>query len=534
MYSFLGVSSAVFTLLLSNSVALSSLVTNTNNSGPGSLRQIILDASSGDTITFDSSLNGQVITLTTGRISLSKSLSIDATSLTSGISISGNDSSQILNITSSASNVTLSRITFQNGNADDFADSGGAVSIFSTSPSFVDCSFIGNYAADSGGAVIVLNASPLLKNCKFSGNRADLGGGAISNFEESSPTFLDCSFEDNHATGSENGGAIANSFSSPIITNCSFRGNTAGRGAAVDNGSGSQPVLTNCVFQGNSATDTGGAISNQSSSPTYINCSFQGNSSNNGGAIFNVSSDSNLTNCIIWNNSSSGRTNSSSASILSISSSDTYSHCLIQNINLSSTETNNFNGRVNTNAPLFISESDPSSAPTTNGDLRILTSSPTIDAGSNSENNEATDLIGNPRIQGSNIDLGAYEGNLDATFSLLHPSLNETDDENLNGLTNYTDYALGTNPTAPHDPSVQPNLISNQLTLSFRNNATDVFFEVQKSDTLLANDWAPLILGTDYTIGSETVNGSTTTQILDLLTSDPSLFFRQLFFEFAP
>ena len=39
-------------------------VINTNDSGPGSLRQALADAQDDDTIGFDPSLNGQTITLT--------------------------------------------------------------------------------------------------------------------------------------------------------------------------------------------------------------------------------------------------------------------------------------------------------------------------------------------------------------------------------------------------------------------------------------------------------------------------------------
>jgi hypothetical protein len=51
-------------------------VLNTNDSGAGSLRQAISDSSSGDTINFDSSLNGQTITLTSGELLIDKNLTI--------------------------------------------------------------------------------------------------------------------------------------------------------------------------------------------------------------------------------------------------------------------------------------------------------------------------------------------------------------------------------------------------------------------------------------------------------------------------
>src|SRR2546421_13078900 len=51
-------------------------VTNTNDSGPGSLRQELADANDGDTINFDVSLKGQTIALTSGELVIDKSLTI--------------------------------------------------------------------------------------------------------------------------------------------------------------------------------------------------------------------------------------------------------------------------------------------------------------------------------------------------------------------------------------------------------------------------------------------------------------------------
>ncbi len=52
-------------------------VTNNKDSGSGSLRALIAAASSGDTIKFASSLNGQTIKLTTGELDITTSLNID-------------------------------------------------------------------------------------------------------------------------------------------------------------------------------------------------------------------------------------------------------------------------------------------------------------------------------------------------------------------------------------------------------------------------------------------------------------------------
>src|SRR5436190_23436653 len=51
-------------------------VINTNDSGPGSLRQAIADAQNSDTIQFDPALNGQAITLTSAELFINKGITI--------------------------------------------------------------------------------------------------------------------------------------------------------------------------------------------------------------------------------------------------------------------------------------------------------------------------------------------------------------------------------------------------------------------------------------------------------------------------
>jgi len=51
-------------------------VTNTNDSGPGSLRQALAVVNDGDAINFDSALNGQTITLTTAELLIDRSIRV--------------------------------------------------------------------------------------------------------------------------------------------------------------------------------------------------------------------------------------------------------------------------------------------------------------------------------------------------------------------------------------------------------------------------------------------------------------------------
>lgn len=64
------------------------VITNADN-GSGSLRDAIAMATAGDTIDFAPALNGKLIRLTTGQLLIDLNLTIDASSLSKGVSISG-------------------------------------------------------------------------------------------------------------------------------------------------------------------------------------------------------------------------------------------------------------------------------------------------------------------------------------------------------------------------------------------------------------------------------------------------------------
>src|SRR6266496_3534151 len=90
-------------------------VINTSDSGAGSLRQAISDSSSGDTINFDSSLNGQTITLTSDELFINKNLTITGPGANL-LAINGNTANRVFDIGSGIT-VTISGLTITNGNA---------------------------------------------------------------------------------------------------------------------------------------------------------------------------------------------------------------------------------------------------------------------------------------------------------------------------------------------------------------------------------------------------------------------------------
>jgi hypothetical protein len=94
---------------------LTNFVNNTSDSGTGSLRDAIANSLSGDLVQIVPGLSGQTILLTSGQLTVDKSLTIDASGLAAGIQINGNHASRILLTTNSAT-VVLNFLTLTNGN----------------------------------------------------------------------------------------------------------------------------------------------------------------------------------------------------------------------------------------------------------------------------------------------------------------------------------------------------------------------------------------------------------------------------------
>ncbi len=162
-------------------------VTNTNDSGPGSLRQAILDASSGDTITFAPSLG--TITLINGELVINKNLIITgrgANRLTVTAGCIDYVCFRIFNISPGVT-VSISGITISNGFAQDGPGGGGILSAgvltltdCTISDNFVDAQFGGPLG---GGGVMNDHGTMTITDCTISNNgeRQGAGGGGVLN-----------------------------------------------------------------------------------------------------------------------------------------------------------------------------------------------------------------------------------------------------------------------------------------------------------------------------------------------------------------
>ena len=207
-----------FFLALSLSVAQAATftVTSLNDSGPGSLRQAVLDANanltSTHTINFQSGLTG-TITLTSGEIAIAGRMTINGPG-ESVLAVSGNNTSRVFNVSSLGT--TIRGLTIKEGNA-----SPGAGIHNTGYLTLSNLTVTSNSASYGSGGGIYNSGSLTLSHIILSGNKAS-GGGGIHNGGSLTATHLTLS--GNEAT-SEYGGGIHHSSSSndPItVSNSTF------------------------------------------------------------------------------------------------------------------------------------------------------------------------------------------------------------------------------------------------------------------------------------------------------------------------
>jgi len=220
-------------------------VTNTNDSGPGSLRQAVADANlapGADTISFAET---GTITLTSGVIIVNGG-NLEILGPGPGLlTVSGNRTSGILAVSPTAA-LHLSGLTLAAGSAGGGA--GGALQSNGGTVVVAGTAFVGN-SAFAGGAIENANGGTMtITSSTFRGNSA-LPGGAISNYR-STLTIVNSTFVGNSAVV---GGAIYNlNDATARVTNSTFSGNTASAqgGGALDSTGGTSITVENSIFAG--------------------------------------------------------------------------------------------------------------------------------------------------------------------------------------------------------------------------------------------------------------------------------------------
>jgi hypothetical protein len=268
-----------------------STVTNLMDSGPGSLRQAILDTPAGGTVDFQPDLTG-TITLSTGALDIAKDLTIDGPGA-STITVSGNHTSRVFYI-ESADTVAIAGLTIADGS--DPIRGGGVMNFgqLTITDSVISRCSTNDTASDGGGiandGTLTVVHSTVSSN--FGAGGAGVGGaGGISN--RGTVTILGCIISGNSAGGFRTsfGGGIGNfPRGTMTITDSTISDNfmiAGGLGAGIFNDEKAQLTVTNCALSGNSTPYRGGGITNDGTA-TVTNCTFTGNSAADGGAINNL------------------------------------------------------------------------------------------------------------------------------------------------------------------------------------------------------------------------------------------------------
>ncbi len=341
------------------------------------------------------------------------------------------------------SSPTLSNVSFTNNQALDTHGSGfggGMRNVNSSSPVLNQVTFTGNNAASHGGGIYNSgNSSPQLTHVKFIANGTGGGqGGGMANLDASNPMLTDVTFESN--TAGLGGGMSNDGGSSPTLLKVRFLDNFASTGGGLHNMDNSQPLLMNVEFIDNLSQGQGGGMANFNSSPTVINGLFYDNFGQQGGGgilngdnslmtLWNVTFNANMAelhggairnrdgaqaiihNSIFWGNLTQFTDFSSEIQIQG--DSQVSMHYSLHDdeddaINVLAGSSFSCNNCLTDN-PQFVDD--------LNGDLRLMLTSPAIDAGNPDTDlsqfpggpDDPIDLLGWSRLFGTQIDIGAYE-----------------------------------------------------------------------------------------------------------------------------
>ncbi len=299
-------------------------VTNTNNSGPGSLRWAIQNAAQDGKITFDPSLANQPIVLAKGDIHIQYNLLIQGLDDKLPIIISRAADSSII-IDSSAS-VTISNLVFKGNKARrtlSFLVNEGNLSlnncyvvnnvilgsdtgvIYNSGSLNINKSDISrNINAGSGAGGIYNNGTLQISNSTISHNGSSGSGGAIENSNSNLTLITNTMFSYN--TANYDGGGIVNDDSKLSIANSVFLNNRAkNSGGGIHNYENSTLTIVDSVFSNNTADDLGGGISDNDSTIIATNSIFSDNITrgSGGGLSFSWSTlNTKLIFCTLYHN----------------------------------------------------------------------------------------------------------------------------------------------------------------------------------------------------------------------------------------
>jgi hypothetical protein len=228
-------------------------VTSLTDSGEGSLREALRGIADGGTITFDPSLAGQTITLTSGQLTNARSVTIDGSDAP-GVILSGGDNSRVFQV-AAGTTVRMNDLVIADGVA---APQGGGV--------------LNDGTLDLDRVVVRDNTQDAAGPANF-----EFGGGGIYNTADATLNLTDSTVADNTSVNHPGGGVYGFFGSDITITRSTISGNLAGDVAGGLRSLGDATVV-NSTFSGNVSTAWhGGGIFHTDGSLTVTNSTFAEN-----------------------------------------------------------------------------------------------------------------------------------------------------------------------------------------------------------------------------------------------------------------
>ena len=302
------------------------IVTNTNDSGPGSLRDALAAANDGDTI--DATSVSGTILLTSGELPINHDVTVNGSGAGS-LSVDANAASRVFE--NFASDVTIRGFTITHGRPP-VPDTNGGGGILNHGGLTLDSCHIVNNGAGSqirngghGGGINTLDGTLTVTASIISGNGSSSSGGGVSGNDGATVILTNCLIEDNRAGCAGGGIAIGNGQLTIISSTISGNGVggpcqggpgggilffsngtlTVANSTISNNGAGGTPngygagmllggegtgTISNSTISGNStgSANPGGGIVNSLRMLTVSNSTISGNTSGTGGGIANL------------------------------------------------------------------------------------------------------------------------------------------------------------------------------------------------------------------------------------------------------
>jgi len=277
-------------------------VTNTNDSGPGSLRQAFAIANDGDTITF--AVTG-TITLTSGGLLIAKNVTIAGPGADQ-LSIDGNQALFVFGVFPEKT-AAISGLTIRNGQAgiwneqatltasDCVVSHNSYDGLYSHAGTLIVRSCV--VSDNSGGGLYNDSGVLTVSNCMVTTNSYGGVGNNGFHFPPGNNRSLGSAFLtiDSSIISDNSGTGISNTGGSVMIVDNTLSGNSTGQGnsgGGISNGKLKTPADTvtiiNSTINSNSA-DEGGGIFNANGLVSIVNSTVSGNSATyDGGGIANA------------------------------------------------------------------------------------------------------------------------------------------------------------------------------------------------------------------------------------------------------